>query len=74
MQILENQFLRPVIYGKFMNVHPLVIILSLLVGAKFLGFWGVVLGPAIASVLCVLIDELYIKPINGEETNLDNKE
>ncbi len=74
VQVLENQFLRPVVYGKFMNIHPLAIIMSLLIGAKFLGFWGVLLGPPIASVLSILIDELYIKPINGEETNTENKE
>jgi len=62
--------LRPIVIGKLMNIHPLTIVLSLLIGAKFLGFWGVILGPAIASVVCVLIDELYIKPIN----NLDNSE
>lgn len=66
-QWLENQILRPVIFGKLMDMHPLTIIISLLVGAKFLGVWGVILGPAIASVICVLIDELYLKNINSKE-------
>ena len=64
VQWLENQVLRPVIFGKLMDMHPLTIIISLLVGARFLGFWGVVLGPAIASVICVLVDELYLKRID----------
>ena len=70
-QLLENQVLRPLIFGKFMAIHPLTIIISLLIGAKFLGIWGVILGPAIASMICVLIDELYVKEINSktEETN-----
>ncbi len=66
-QWLENQVLRPVIFGKLMDMHPLTIIISLLVGARFLGFWGVVLGPAIASVICVLVDELYLKRIEKQE-------
>ncbi len=66
VQWLENQVLRPVIFGKLMDMHPLTIIISLLVGARFLGFWGVVLGPAIASVICVLVDELYLKRIDKQ--------
>lgn len=61
-QWLENQLVRPLIYGKFMDMHPLLIIVSILIGAKFFGIWGAILGPAIASVVCVLVDELYIKP------------
>lgn len=67
VQWLENQVLRPVIFGKLMDMHPLTIIISLLVGARFLGFWGVILGPAIASVICVLVDELYLKRIREQE-------
>lgn len=63
-QWAQNQLLRPIIFGKFLNMHPLVIIISLLVSARFLGFWGIILAPAIASVICVLVDELYLKKIN----------
>ena len=66
-QWLQNQIFRPILFGKFMDTHPLLIIVSLLIGAKFMGFWGVVLAPAIASIVCVLVDELYIKPINMKE-------
>ena len=66
-QVLENQFLRPLIFSKFMDINPLVVIVSLLIGAKFLGLWGVILAPVVASVFIVLIDELYIKAINQEE-------
>ncbi len=66
VQWLENQLLRPVIFAKLMDMHPLTIIISLLVGARFLGFWGVILGPAIASVICVLVDELYLKRIKEQ--------
>lgn len=66
-QVLENQFLRPLIFSKFMDINPLVVIISLLVGAKFLGLWGVILAPVVASVFIVLIEELYVKAINQEE-------
>jgi len=65
-QIVQNQVVRPMILGKFMDMHPLIIIVSLLIGAKFLGIWGAIIAPAIASVVCVLVDELYLKTVNEE--------
>lgn len=64
-QWLQNQIMRPLLFGKFMDIHPLLIIVSLLIGAKFMGFIGVILGPAFASLVCVLANELYIKQINS---------
>lgn len=63
-QWVSNNFIRPLIFGKFMNLHPLVILLSFLVAAEFLDVWGVILAPAIAAVIAVLFDELYVKQIN----------
>ena len=66
-QFAQNQFLRPIVFGKLLNMHPLVIIVSLLLCARFLGLWGIILAPAIASVVCVLVDELYLNRINNRE-------
>jgi predicted PurR-regulated permease PerM len=63
----QNQFLRPIVFGKLLNMHPLMIIISLLVSARFLGFWGVVLAPALACVICILVDELYLNRINNKQ-------
>lgn len=65
-QWIENNFVRPYVFGKFLDLHPLIIFFSLFVTAKFLGAVGVIFAPAIAATICVLIDELYIKPINRE--------
>jgi len=67
-QWISNNLVRPVIFGRFLNLHPLVIIFALFVSAQFLGVWGVILAPAIASLICILFDEIYIKTINkGDE-------
>lgn len=66
-QWISNNLVRPVIFGKFLDLHPLIIIFALLVCAQFLGVWGVILAPAIASLVCVLFDEIYIKQINKDE-------
>ena len=63
-QWAENNLVRPYIFGKFLDLHPLIIYLFLFITAQYLGVVGVIFAPAIAATVCVLIDELYIKNIN----------
>lgn len=68
VQQISNYVVRPFLFGKFMSLHPLLIFFSLFVAQQFLGVWGVILSPAIAATICVLLDELYLIPINrGKE-------
>lgn len=69
VQQLSNYVVRPFLFGKFMSLHPLTLFLALFIAQQFFGVVGVILSPAIASSVCVLIDELYIKRIN-ENTEL----
>ena len=52
-----------------MDMHPLIVIFSFLVAAKFLGVIGVILAPAIAAVVVALFKEIYIIPMNEKDTN-----
>lgn len=63
-QWAENNLVRPYIFGKFLDLHPLIIYLFLFITAQYLGIVGVIFAPAIAATVCVLIEELYIKNIN----------
>jgi len=67
-QQLSNYVVRPFLFGKFMSLHPLTLLLALFIAQKYLGIIGIILSPAIASTICVLVDELYIKKINTEGT------
>ena len=64
IQQISNYMIRPFLFGRFMSLHPLMVFFSLFVAQQFLGVWGVILAPAIAVTVCVLIDELYLLPIN----------
>ena len=57
-----------------MELHPLMIFLALFLAEEFLGFWGVILSPAIAATICVLIDELYLNPINQKIKETDEED
>ena len=60
-QVVENQLVRPYIFGKFLDLHPLMIYLFLFIMAKHVGVIGVVFAPAVAAIVVVLIQELYVK-------------
>ncbi|MBR6163595.1 AI-2E family transporter [bacterium] len=60
-QVVENQLVRPYIFGKFLDLHPLMIYLFLFIMAKYAGVVGVIFAPAVAAIVAVLIQELYIK-------------
>jgi predicted PurR-regulated permease PerM len=63
-QWAENNLVRPYIFGKLLDLHPLIIYFFLLVTAQYLGLIGVVFAPALAATFCVLLEELYIKNVN----------
>ncbi|MCR5261937.1 MAG: AI-2E family transporter [Candidatus Gastranaerophilales bacterium] len=70
-QWISNQLVRPVVFGKFMQLHPVIVLFSFFIAAQFLGVWGVILAPAIAATLLTLFDELYVKTINAQGKNSD---
>lgn len=56
-QRIEDYVIQPNVYGKTMNMNPLVTIISLLVGAELLGLLGVLLAiPAAAAIQIILRD------------------
>lgn len=67
IQQVSNYVIRPFLFGKFMKLHPITILVALFAAEEFLGIFGVILSPAIAATLCVLVDELYLAPINAKE-------
>ena len=63
-QLIENQFVRPYVFSKFLDIHPIMIYLFLFITAKYMGAVGVILAPAVAATACVLIEELYMKNLD----------
>lgn len=57
IQQLEGQFLVPKIMGKAVGLSPVIIILSLLSGAKIMGILGMFIAVPVAAALSVIILE-----------------
>lgn len=57
-QIVDNVYLIPVLLGKSVNVHPLVVLGSVILGAKMLGVLGMIISIPLASILQTMVHEI----------------
>lgn len=57
---VENQIVVPNIMGHTIDLHPVIIIISLLIGGQLLGIIGMLLAVPAAALLRVLIRQLWI--------------
>ena len=56
-QQLENNLVQPYVYGKAVQLHPLIVIVAILIGAALLGVLGALIAiPTAAAVQAVVRD------------------
>lgn len=56
-QQIENNLIQPVVYGRTVQIHPLVVIVAVLIGAALLGVLGALIAiPAAAALQSVVRD------------------
>jgi Predicted permease len=53
----ENHLIYPLVVKKLVGVPPIIVILSLLVGAKLAGFLGIILSVPVSSMILEVIDD-----------------
>lgn len=53
---------------KFMDVHPLVTVLGVIIGIGLFGFWGVIFGPLMISYFIILI-KIYMNEFGKPKDN-----
>jgi len=57
VQALDGYVIAPKILGDRVGLHPLAVIFSVLVFARFLGFWGLIIGVPTAALIKFFVDE-----------------
>ncbi len=57
-QLVDNVYLVPVLLGRSVNVHPLIVLLAVILGAKMLGIIGMIISIPLASIIQTLIFEV----------------
>jgi predicted PurR-regulated permease PerM len=58
-QQVENHFLQPVVYGRTVQLSPLVVLISVLIGAQLAGVLGALAAiPVAGTIQVILVDQL----------------
>lgn len=72
-QWVESSFIVPQLLGKSVDLHPLIVLFSILIGATLLGVAGALIAIPITSVGLLLCEEFYLKPIENKEATVETE-
>ncbi|MEK7065889.1 MAG: AI-2E family transporter [Patescibacteria group bacterium] len=61
IQQFENHLIYPLVVRKVIGVHPLIVIISLLIGGQLAGFLGILLAVPVAAVVLEFTDDVQKK-------------
>ncbi len=67
IQQFENHLIYPLVVRKVVGVSPILVIISLVVGAKLAGFLGILLAVPVAAALMEFADDIQRKKIEEEK-------
>ena len=70
IHLIEGYILNPRIYGSYMRINPVIILIILTVGGKLFGFWGLLLGVPI----CTYVFGHAIRIKSGKDSYLKTSE
>lgn len=73
-QRIEDYIIQPHVYGRAMNMNPIVTIVSLLVGADLLGILGVLLAIPAAAAIQIILRDWWSARTKTAVTNVDEAE
>jgi predicted PurR-regulated permease PerM len=59
-QQVENNVLQPLVYGRSVKLHPLVVFLAVLVGGQLLGILGALIAIPIAEIIRIVAAEWLV--------------
>jgi predicted PurR-regulated permease PerM len=58
-QFLDNAVFQPIVLGKAVNLHPLVVVVGVTGGSIIAGFWGMLLAIPTIVIFKVVISTVY---------------
>jgi len=62
VQQLDNDFLAPLVFGKNLELHPLVVLVAITAGGTLFGVFGAFLGVPVSAVLINILAEMRVVP------------
>lgn len=75
IQQIENNFLFPVLFKKFIGLPPSLVLMALAIGGTFWGFLGAILAVPLAGIIFEIVEEyLGLKKQDEEKENKGKQE
>ncbi|MDT0643406.1 AI-2E family transporter [Zunongwangia sp. F363] len=66
VQFLESNLITPKVQQHLISIPPALIISAQLIVAIFTGIWGIILATPIMLVVIILVQDLYVKPMENK--------
>jgi hypothetical protein len=63
-QWVESNFIVPHLLGRHVELHPLIVLFAILIGATLMGVPGALVAVPLTSAALFLAQEFYLKPLN----------
>ncbi len=73
LSLVDGYVINPLVYGKSNNVHPLIVILSVFVGGKLLGIFGIMISFPLAVIIIATI-KFFKEDISDKIEDMKQKE
>ncbi|MEH1835311.1 MAG: AI-2E family transporter [Nostoc sp.] len=73
MNQIDAHIVQPLVMGKQVNIHPVMVIVTFLVMGKLFGFIGLLLAVPAAAVIITLIDEFTLEEPALEEVGIESR-
>jgi predicted PurR-regulated permease PerM len=70
---INDNFIAPRLIGGVTGLNPAIVVISLLIGAKFAGFLGLILAVPTASFIKKIVDMLREPPVNAQDSSRVSK-
>jgi predicted PurR-regulated permease PerM len=67
VQQVEGNVIIPLVMAQRVKLHPALIAIGVVLVGQLFGFVGLFVAVPILSAIVILVDELWVKPMNGEK-------
>jgi putative permease len=68
--VIDMVVIFPLVVAKIVDLHPVVVIISVILGSQVFGIAGMIVAVPITSILKILIQEVYSRVYNQAEVEL----
>jgi predicted PurR-regulated permease PerM len=73
VSFIQSQVISPLLISESINIPPVMVLLGQIISGAFFGFMGILLAVPITAIAMILVQEIYIKDVLGDRTEVEIK-